>query len=139
MSDFEPNVIMNQIRETDVLALDGILAAPLLCGPVIPDDMVRYIYKIKGDNAIAAPILLYVFAGDAAVPARRLIGTIEIPVGLNPASQANYPDPVDYTGYIYRVNPNTGVAPTQENGIYFGDVAGGQIDNISYEFVDKRV
>jgi hypothetical protein len=138
MPDFYPNNIMNKVRETAVLPLDGILAVPLLCGPVIPDDMTRYIFKIKADNATGGPIILWVFAGDAAVPARLPIGNITVQVGLNPASQANYPDPVDYSAWIFKVTPDTGFVPTQLNGIYFGDVGGGLIDNISYEYADVR-
>lgn len=137
MTDHYPNVVMNQLRETNVTA-SGTTAVPVQNGPNIPDDMVRYIYKIKGDNATGAPIRLVVYAGDAAVPNRRTLGRITVQVGVNPASQPNYPDPVDYSAYIFRVPPNTGVAPTQENGIYFGDAVGAQIDNITYEFADKR-
>lgn len=138
MSDFYPNVIMNKVRETDVTA-SGTVAAPVLNGPVIPDDMVRYIYRVKGDNATGGIIRLTVFAGDAAVPNRRLLADLEVQVGVNPASEVVYPAVTDYTGYILRVNPNTGVAPTQENGIYFGTAGAANIDNITYEFVDQRV
>jgi len=140
MTNHDMSIVLSAMEDPDVVN-SGTFAAPATVGPAIADDMVRYIYKIRGDNATGGLIELRVFAGDALNAARRQIASIMVPVGGNAGSNVNYPPNGDSTEYILKVKPNTNAAllgVTQENLITFGTAGAGNISDVAYEYVDKR-
>jgi hypothetical protein len=134
MPDWNPNVLRERSVDS-ANSISGTVAVPLVNGPVIPDDMTMVVWKISGNNTGIPAIGLSVFAGDAAVPARRQAVQFTLDGGV-PFSFPPNPNP---NSPIRIVKPNTGVVPTQENGVYFGDGgAGGVITGISMSYYMMR-
>jgi hypothetical protein len=114
----------------------GPLAGPAVQnGVFVQNDEVRYIWKIRALNPGVGAHDLIVYAADAANTQRRVIARFTIGAG----AVFEYPAQPEIDRPILRVPPNTGVAPTQENGIYCSDEgAGGQITNISMSVYSKH-
>lgn len=134
MPDWNPDAMRTRSRDTANTA-SGTIAVPVQNGPVIPDDMVMVIWKVSGNNTAGLPTGLSMFAGDAVNLARRQITQFTADAGV-PFSFPPNPNP---NSPMFIVKPNTGVTPTQENLITFGDGgAGGVVTGISMSYVLVR-
>jgi len=134
MPDFNYNDVRTGSRDTNLTA-SGTILVPVQNGPIIQDDQARYIWRIRAVNATVAPVEIILYAAHAAAPAFRPLFRTLVP----PGTTFVYPDKASPDQPCFRISPNTGVAPTQENIVTFADgAAGGQITAVSYSYYDKR-
>lgn len=136
MPEFDFNALRSESRDTQI-TVSGTIAVPIQNGVNIPQDMIRYIWRVKAVNIAAAPheLIMYAWDGVAAVP--HTILKIEIPA----FTTMIYPEDATPDKPVIRVRPDTGgvAGINAENQTYFADEgAGGMIAGISYSFYDKR-
>lgn len=136
MPDFGYSDIRSAARDT-ALGISGTIAVPIVNGPFINTDRIRYIWRIKATNNNAAPHIMYVFAWDGVAAALHQVLAILVPAFAN----ITYPDDATPDKPIIRVRPDTsGVAGVNaETAVWFGDEgAGGNFTAVSYSYYDKK-
>ena len=136
MPEFDFNTIRSESRDTNLTGT-GTIAVPVVNGPVILQDKIRYIWRLKATNAAVAPHELIMFAWDGVAAAPHTIFKIEIPAGTD----LIYPADATPDKPVIRIRPDTsGVALVNaENQTYFADEgAGALIASISYSYYEKR-
>jgi len=121
MPKFDPHYLRTRSRETQNTVSGAAAGVVVQNGIIIPDDMVLYVWRVKGVNTWAGGTRLVAYAGDAANPIRRIVAEFVLdavaPIDTPPSPYPEQP--------LFIVKPNTGVVPTQENIISFGDNVGG--------------
>ena len=96
----------------DRFADSGASGSETQIGDDIPDDKVRYVWKIEVGNPAASADVLTIYTGEATNKTRTTKKTYPIPANDTIPVGGDVEDP------IMICRPNTSVSPTQDNQIY---------------------
>lgn len=131
MPSFDKSKLLSQSAQTPWTVAP--LGLPGAIGPIIQNSKVRRIWIIQAQSTPLDDHLI-IYAGDVAMPNRRLLASI--PCLAN--TTVILPLPAYVESPLFIVRPQTQFTPTQENQIYSVTLLGAQKIVWSFNYYDLR-